>query len=352
MLLALCCGAGAVELGEVQVRSHIGQALSADIELSGLASDNATVQAAIADADVYRGASIALHPALAAANLTTFRRDGRRYLHISSSLPVKADHLAVFFTLTENGQRSVRQATLWLSPDPDPAPAPAPAPAPVPAPVAVAAPVAAPVAAVVAAPPPAPKSVAPRPPVALPLLPAPPAMHKAISLPHASAAPACAARASGEAEACAVLDAKNAALNVHLAELEEKVKQLSAALQGAAGGVTAPAPTAPVKPKPLMKALPPKLVPMGSAPAPVAAGRPWLVIGISAALILALAAGLGVVLLRQRKKVNLKRKVSELVAADADTPAPRPSFIASVKNRLMPGRGRGGGAENGAGHVM
>ncbi|MDB5962408.1 MAG: hypothetical protein JWP59_3702, partial [Massilia sp.] len=58
VLLASCCvSANAVELGDAHMRSFIGQPLSADIELTGLATDSATVQAAVADADVYRGAS-------------------------------------------------------------------------------------------------------------------------------------------------------------------------------------------------------------------------------------------------------------------------------------------------------
>ena len=345
-LLVLAASAGAVELGDAHVRSFIGQPLSADIELTGLAGD-APVQAAIADADVYRGASIAMHPALAVANLSTYRRDGKRYLHISSSVPMKSDHIPIFFSLTENGQKSVRQATLWLTPDPNPAPPPPPpasivAPVPVPVPVPAPMPVAAPVLAAVApapVPAPAPKVVLPKIVPALPFVPLPAAVRHPVSLPRAAAAPACVSRpaAAGEGDSCAALDAKNAALNAHLAELEDKVKQLSALQAGAAAVV----PAAPVKAAP-PKPLPPKLVPMGSKPPEHDTGRPLLIIGIVAAIILSLAAGLGVMLLRQKKKAKLKRKVTELVAGDAAVPPPalppKPSFIASVKNRLMPGK--------------
>lgn len=336
---------GAVELGDAHLRSFIGQPLSADIELTGLAGD-APVQAGLADADVYRGASIAMHPALAAANITTFRRDGRRYLHISSSMPMKSDHIPIFFTLTENGQKSVRQATLWLTPDPNPAPPPPPPAPPVPAPVPVAIAAPAPVIAAapaivapVATPAPAPKVVLPKIVPALPFIPIPAAVRHPVTLRRAPPAAVCASHpaASSETDSCAALDAKNAALNAHLAELEDKVKQLSA-LQ-----VTAPAPVAlaaaPLVKPPAAKPLPPKLVPMGSAPPEHDTGRPMLIIGIVAALILSLAAGLGVMLMRQKKKAKLKRKVTELVAADASPPsAPKPNFIESVKNRLMPGK--------------
>lgn len=344
-LLVLAAYAGAVELGDAHVRSFIGQPLSADIELTGLAGD-APVQAAVADADVYRGASIAMHPALAVANLSTYRRDGKRYLHISSSVPMKSDHIPIFFSLTENGQKSVRQATLWLTADPNPAPPPPPPapPAPILAPVPAPMPVAAPVIAAVAPasmPAPAPKVVLPKIVPALPFVPLPAAVRHPVSLPRAAAAPACASRpaAAGEGDSCAALDAKNAALNAHLAELEDKVKQLSALQAGAAAPAVSAAPVKIAPPKPL----PPKLVPMGSKPPEHDTGRPLLIIGIVAAIILSLAAGLGVMLLRQKKKAKLKRKVTELVAGDAAVPPPalppKPSFIASVKNRLMPGKG-------------
>ena len=348
--LALPVAAAAVELGDAHMRSFIGQPLSADIELTGLASDSAPVQAAVADADVYRGASIAMHPALASANITTFRRDGRRYLHISSSTAMKADHLPIFFTLSENGQKSVRQVTLWLTPDPNPAPPPAPAPAPVPAtpaPVVMAAAVspavvaAAPAVVAAVAHPTAvaatiPKVVLTKVVPALPFLPAPSSVRHAVTLPRATPAAACAVHApASDAASCAALDAKNLALTTHLAELEDKVKQLSAALQG---GVAAAAPAHAAVPVPAAKPLPAKLVPMGSKPPPDT-GRPYLVIAIVAALILALVAGLGFVLLRQRRKARRTPKAVDPVAADVPAaPVVKPSFIASVKNRLMPGR--------------
>ena len=91
VLSGLLTCAQAVELGDTLVRSHIGQPLSADIELTGMANDAASVQAGLADADVYRGANIAMHPALSSLNITIVRRDGRRYLHIASPKAVKSE---------------------------------------------------------------------------------------------------------------------------------------------------------------------------------------------------------------------------------------------------------------------
>lgn len=416
-VLLLAAGAAtAVELGDIAMRSHIGQPLVADIELTG-AADAVPVQVAIADADVYRVASIAMHPALAAANLSTFRRDGRRFLRISSTVKVQTDHLPIFFSLTENGQRSLRQATLWLTADPNPPPppqplpvpmllpsvpvaaaAPAPTPQPVPPPMprpmppAASEPAPKPTASAAAvqagAAAPAPKTVMPREVAALPFIAAPALARHRISLPHAPAPAACAARADSDSDSCVALDAKNAALNAHLAELEDKVKQLSAALQGGAGAALPPASAAapeaaaakPAAPTPL----PPKLVPMGSeGPAPArSGGAPWLAIALGALLVLASGGG-AALWLQRRKQGAPRRKGGEAdqaadidVDADADAdaeaeaeadpgaasparrsdpgqpgeapgagdagnaavPAVKPSFIASVKARLMPGR--------------
>jgi hypothetical protein len=326
--LAAAAPAGAVELGEVIMRSHLGQPLSADVELTGLAADNAPVQVGLADAEVYRGANIAVHPALSAASITTFRRDGRRYLHIGSMVVTKSDHVPIFFTLTENGQTFVRQVTLWLTPDPNPAPPPAPEPVAAPAPALV---------------PPLPKAAPAPVAVAAPVkfIPPPSSVAHAVTLPQASKSAACASskRVTVDDAACVALDAKNVALNAHLVELEDKVKQLSAALRTAppAASAAAPIPAA-AAPRPAPP-LPAKLVPMGSKPEPSkGAGTPWLVIGIVSVIILSLAGGLTAVLLRQRKKGMLKRKATELIAEAAQAAEPKPSFIASVKNRLMPGR--------------
>ena len=125
--------AGAAELGDARVSSHIGQQLVADIELVMLDDPAAPVAVRLASPEVYRGAGIALPPVLSHLNLTVMRRDGRQFLHVTSLHPLDADHLHLYLELTDKGQRAVRLATLWLTPDPNPAPPPAPVPAPVPA---------------------------------------------------------------------------------------------------------------------------------------------------------------------------------------------------------------------------
>ena len=258
--------AHAAELGEARVSSHIGQQLVADIELSMVEDPAAQVAVRVASAEVYRGAGIALPPVLPSLNLAVMRRDGRQFLHVTSLRPVDADHLHLYLELADKGQRVVRLATLWLTPDPNPAPPPAPVPVPVPVPVSVAptvaaaaplprpaprpAPVAAPVRAHAAAPAPAPAGP-PATPAAKPAAP-PPAerkkpllvlpIHKPVkpaALHADSQPPAC---TPDEAQACTALGTRNAALREQLAKLEEKVKGLQKVL-----GVT-PSPAAALAP--------------------------------------------------------------------------------------------------------
>jgi hypothetical protein len=289
----------AVELGDTLVRSHLGQPLSADIELTGIANDAATVQAGLASADVYRGASIAMHPALSSLNMTIIRRDGRRYLHIASPRAVDSEFINIFFELTENGRGSVRQATLWFTPDPNPAPPP-----------------------VIVAPPPPPPAVVAKAPAAPRAIPAP----LVAPLPRPVPIERPAARApqftAAQIATCAAIDAKNAALSGHIVELEEKVRRLTLAMQ--AGAVAAAPPVAVAKAAPAQRTL---LKPMGAPPEKPAGKTPWLFIAIASAAILALVGVLVYVL--QRKRKGAKGKQSLRVGS---------GLIAGVKKRLMPAK--------------
>ena len=112
----------AAELGEARVSSHIGQPLVADIELTMIDDPSAAVSVRIANPEVYNGAGFAMPPVLASVNLSVMRRDGRQFLHVTSLRPVDSEHLHLYLELQDKGQRSVRLATLWLTPDPHPAP--------------------------------------------------------------------------------------------------------------------------------------------------------------------------------------------------------------------------------------
>lgn len=243
--------AGAAELGDARVASHIGQQLVADVELTLIEDPSAPVQVRLASPEVYRGAGIAVPPALSGLTLTVMRRDGRQFLHATTLRPVDSDHLHLYVELVDKGQRAVRLVTLWLTPDPNPAPPPAPLP--VPAPVVLpptaarpAVPTPAPAPAPVAAPKREPKpDVKPAAPAAAaPKLPRPVPAFKLPAAGHADAKPAACPAQADEAKACAALGTKNDELRAQLGKLEEKVKHLQAKL-GVPGA--APAHDAPEK---------------------------------------------------------------------------------------------------------
>ena len=264
--LALCAlvPVHAAELGDPRVASHIGQPLVADVELTLLEDPATPVQVRVASPEVYNGAGIAVPPVLASLNLSVMRRDGRQFLHVTSIRPVDADHVHLYLELVDRGQRAVRLATLWLTPDPNPAPPPAPVLALSPASAGVPDAVllaqverarmarAVPVSVPVPEPAAGPKAVPPRP-VAVPR-PRPVPAAKAPVLPAAApdVHPQACARPAGEAQACAALGAKNDELRARLSQVEDRMKKLQATLGApavAAGPAGKPAPARADAPK-------------------------------------------------------------------------------------------------------
>ena len=237
----------AAELGEPRVASHIGQPLVADVELALLEDPATPVQVRVASPEVYNGAGIAMPPVLANLGLAVTRRDGRQFLHVTSARSVDSDHVHLYLELVDRGQRAVRLATLWLTPDPNPAPPPAPVRVPAPAPAAVPDAVLlaqverARMARAVPAPVPAagPKVVPPRPVVAPRPRPAPAAKAPVPPVAAPDAHPQACARPAGEVQACAALGAKNDELRARLGQVEERMKKLQATLGAPAVAVAA-----------------------------------------------------------------------------------------------------------------
>ncbi|MBZ2206721.1 type IV pilus assembly protein FimV [Massilia soli] len=309
----------AVELGEVVVRSHLGQPLVADIELTSFA-DGAMLDARLAHPDVFKGANLAVNPVLSNARMAVTRRDGRQFLRITSVTPVQTQYVHLFLDLGEGGRRNVRQVSLPLTPDPRPA-SPPPAALPVAAPVQ---PVDSKPVALVAAAAPAPKLA---PPVVKPVeKPAEKPVEKLAEKPveklaekpaskrPLGAVPAAVPAAScpkprysdEEVRACATRDYKNAILSAQIVELEEKVKALQAALDAP------PFAAAPVLPK-AVAAKPATLAPppirtvarKKDKPAPVEEGGfPWMWLGVALAA-LAAAAAVAALVVKRRKKVDV-----------------------------------------------
>lgn len=119
LLMFVALSASGAELGEVSVRSHIGQQLSADIELVDLsAADLADLQVRLASADVFAGARVSMNPALAGLNMSVYKNGARRMLHLTTLQPVNAELVHIFFELGSGGRQIVRTASLWMTPEP------------------------------------------------------------------------------------------------------------------------------------------------------------------------------------------------------------------------------------------
>jgi pilus assembly protein FimV len=306
----LSSGARAAELGDLIVRSHIGQPLSADIELVMLAPDEADglVQVRLAGPNIYQGANVRMHPALASLRTSVVKRDQRQFLHLTTLQPVDAELVHLFLELGTGNRTAVRSATVWLTPDQARATASSPAPAPPPP---------------AARPAPAPRELPAVSPVET--MPSDAAMaaatartaQRAARLRAAAAearsaqlakvaAPAepsdggavagtCApGKADEQIKQCVALGEMNVELNTKLVGLEGKVKQLQAAL--GQGGAAAVAPV-------LNKAgtVPPPSAPAGKVKKDKKSGNNTIAIAIGGLVLLALLGGLLAYLIRRKK---------------------------------------------------
>src|SRR5471032_1235123 len=97
---ALACAAllaspvTAAELGEVAVRSFVGQQLAADVELLGLAPDEMNGLAVrLASSEVYRGANLPPVAVLSSLDLGVVKRVHRWFVHVVSVPRVNVNHL-------------------------------------------------------------------------------------------------------------------------------------------------------------------------------------------------------------------------------------------------------------------
>jgi pilus assembly protein FimV len=288
MLVALLAGkATAAELGDVTVHSFAGQPLVADIALTALTPDELTrLQVRLATPDVYRGANLRMHPALASLRMTVMQEEGQRqFVHVTTRQAIDADYLHLFFELSSGERHSVRAVTVWLSAKPTPA-----------APVAPVVPVAAPAPVVM---PPSDAVRAAREPASTAASdaklasetrsqakprstpePKPRSTPRSTSKPKASPqAEANRERAEQQSRDNAALDIENAALRTKIDTLEQKVAVLQ---QNHAARLLASRPAAAV-------------------PAPVPARAGWtLWIGAASALLLLLVSGALVFLYRKK----------------------------------------------------
>ena len=292
----------AAELGEISVQSHVGQPLSADIELTALAPDELQgLPVRLASANVYEGGGIGMDAALQTLAITQVERDGRRFVRLTTRQAINAGHVHVYLMLGNGSRGIVRLATVWLTPAP-PAPVVMPASAPKvvtppAAPVIVSRPVAVPDAAALAARARAEDML--RPPavfVAPPVAPKPAFVPVSPPPLRRAAAPlaACAPQAAGvPAAACVALDRQNTALNEKIGVLEGKVSALQQAL-------AAPAALAPSTPAAPAAAVAPHVKAKAAAVEKKAGGNGLLWLGLGTLLFLLVTAAV-VYIVRKRR---------------------------------------------------
>ncbi|MBB5606896.1 MULTISPECIES: FimV family protein [unclassified Janthinobacterium] len=292
----------AAELGDISALSHVGQPLSADIELTALApEDSGGVAVRLASIDVYQGGGITMDPALQGLALSQTVRDGRRYVHVSTQQVITAGHVHLYFVLGSDSGANVRLATVWLTPAPFVAPA-----IPSAAPILPAKPVAPPPdAAALAARARAEGMVRP-PAVFLPPAVAMtrPPLRRALA-PAASCAPQVAAAPDAT---CAALNQQNVALSDKLGELEGKVGALQKALAVPAAPVPAAAPPVAVTEAPHAKPKPLHAAPAAKEKKPPGGGLWWLGLGT---LIFLLLTAVIVYIWRKRKQQGTDRPPSK-----------------------------------------
>ena len=292
----------AAELGEISVQSHVGQPLSADIELTALAPDELQgLPVRLASNNVYEGGGISMDAALQTLAISQVERDGRRFVHLGTRQAINAGHVHVYLMLGSGSRGIVRLATVWLTPAP-PAPVVMPAPAPKvvtpppAAPVIVSRPVAVPDVAALAARARAEGMLRPPAVFVAPPVPPKPAFVPVSTPLRRSAAPvaACAPQASGmPAAACMALDRQNTALNEKIGVLEGKVSALQQAL-------AAPAALAPSTPAAPAAAVAPHVKAKAAAAEKKAGGNGLLWLGLGTLLFLLVTAVI-VYMLRKRK---------------------------------------------------
>lgn len=118
--------AGAAELGDIAVRTYLNQPLTADIELVMLTPEEAAegVPVRMAGPNIYQGANVRMHPALAGARMSVQRKDQRLFVHLVTLQPVDAEVVHLYLELGTGSRAVVRAATLWLTPEPPGAPRP------------------------------------------------------------------------------------------------------------------------------------------------------------------------------------------------------------------------------------
>ena len=118
LLSALPMSASALGLGKLNVKSALGEALRAEIDVTSLnPEESATLQVRVASPETYRAAGVDYNAVLSGATIVLQRRaDGRPFLRISSERPVQEPFVDMILDLGWSAGRLVREYTLLFDP--------------------------------------------------------------------------------------------------------------------------------------------------------------------------------------------------------------------------------------------
>ena len=117
LLVSLPLTIAAAALGEVSVRSAIGQKLDAEIEIVALTVSEAEAMAVrLASAEAYAEAGVEFNPLLRTLQFTIEKRANRYFVRVSSDGIVNDPFITILFEFNASGSRTIRQYAILLDP--------------------------------------------------------------------------------------------------------------------------------------------------------------------------------------------------------------------------------------------
>ncbi len=115
--LILISSAEAAGLGKLTVLSSLGQPLRAEIELTAVSPDEADgLTAKLASPETYQQANIDFNPALLSLQFAIDQRNGRKFVHVTSSQAINEPFVDLLMELGGAKSRLVREYTVLLDP--------------------------------------------------------------------------------------------------------------------------------------------------------------------------------------------------------------------------------------------
>ncbi len=117
--LGLPCAAQAAALGEVRVRSALGQSLHAEIDIVALtAAEAESITVRLASPQAFADLGLDYASILRSLRLSVERGGGRHWVRVTSELPVSEPFVSLVVELNANGNRTLRHYAVLLDPSP------------------------------------------------------------------------------------------------------------------------------------------------------------------------------------------------------------------------------------------